>query len=281
MAPGDASDATRAAPEAGDGDMSEEADDSRIEATLDEKAEGAVDRSDLPDVVEASQESGDAGNGCLPAMARIAGFCVDRYEAFVVEVREDGAEVAHSPFVPVDGLSVRAKTEAGVSPQGYISQVQAIKACENPGKRLCAAAAFARACRGDDTNTRYPYGGTTRVAGACNEGKGTPMVRLFGSDSSTWTYDHLNDARLNQLSDTLAPTASFPQCASPSGVYDCVGNLNEWGADVPDPRGHATSRGGSFVDSELNGSGCLYLTTAHEPTYHDFSTGFRCCMDAF
>ncbi len=106
------------------------------------------------------------------------------------------------------------------------------------------------------------------------------MVRLFGADATKWTYADLNDARLNQLSDTLAETGSHPSCASPYGVYDCVGNLNEWGADPPDANGHAHSRGGSYVDSEINGPGCLYATNAHEPTYHDYSTGFRCCKDA-
>ncbi|QXD15378.1 hypothetical protein GQ464_000010 [Rhodocaloribacter litoris] len=29
-----------------------------------------------------------------------------------------------------------------------------------------------------------------------------------------------------------------------------------------------------------HGEGCLYRTTAHGRTYHDYSTGFRCCADA-
>jgi formylglycine-generating enzyme required for sulfatase activity len=213
-------------------------------------------------------------------MARIGAFCVDRYEAYVVELREDGTEVAHSPLSVVDGLEVRAKSAGGVLPQGYISRDQADGACRNAGKRLCSADEFGLACRGDDATAHYPYGGVARVPDACNEGKGSPMVKLFGADASQWTYANFNDPRLNEGPDTLAPTGSHPRCASPYGVYDCVGNLNEWGADAPDARGHARSRGGSFVDSEINGPGCLYFTSAHEPTYHDFSTGFRCCKDA-
>jgi hypothetical protein len=38
--------------------------------------------------------------------------------------------------------------------------------------------------------------------------------------------------------------------------------------------------GGFFVDAKLNGPGCTYRTTAHAKTYHDYSTGFRCCKDA-
>ena len=29
----------------------------------------------------------------------------------------------------------------------------------------------------------------------------------------------------------------------------------------------------------MNGDGCTYRTAAHEFTYHDYSTGFRCCAD--
>ncbi|HEX7604025.1 MAG TPA: hypothetical protein VF316_20550, partial [Polyangiaceae bacterium] len=60
---------------------------------------------------------------------------------------------------------------------------------------------------------------------------------------------------------------------------DCVGNLHEWGADPPDVNGHGRFRGGFYGDAEFNGHGCLYVTSAHEVAYHDYSTGFRCCAD--
>ncbi len=37
---------------------------------------------------------------------------------------------------------------------------------------------------------------------------------------------------------------------------------------------------GYYQDAHKNGEGCKYVTTAHAPTYHDYSTGFRCCKDA-
>ena len=57
-------------------------------------------------------------------------------------------------------------------------------------------------------------------------------------------------------------------------VYDQHGNLHEW---VDDPDG--TFRGGFYVDTSLNGPGCLYATTAHDVAHWDYSTGFRCCGD--
>ena len=58
-------------------------------------------------------------------------------------------------------------------------------------------------------------------------------------------------------------------------MFDLHGNLHEW---VDDPDG--TFRGGFYADASINGDGCLYVTTRHDFSYHDYSTGFRCCADA-
>jgi hypothetical protein len=242
----------------------------------------AVAPVDAAVVIEAPMDLSiaiDMNNGCLEGMARIQGFCVDRWEGYVVEV-VDGGEMDHSPYDTVGGLTVRAATAQGVVPQGYISQVQAAAACANAGKRLCSAAEFALACRGPDAANDYPYGGTTHIPGDCNEGKGSSVARFFGSNALLWTYAEFNDPILNQWDGGLAPTGSYPQCVSPYGVWDCVGNLHEWGSDAPDAKGHGRFRGGFYGDAEINGPGCLYVTSAHDITYHDYSTGFRCCMDA-
>jgi sulfatase modifying factor 1 len=212
-------------------------------------------------------------------MASPGEFCIDRWEDYVVELDGRGEEHPHSPFEPVDGLVVRAKTAPATIPQGYISEVQALQACRNAGKRLCREAEFRSACRGPTPHDWYPYGGQKRMPGYCNDGKGSMVPLLYGSDPSRWSFAAFNDPRLNQLPGGLAPTGSYPRCKSPSGVWDCVGNLHEWGDDRPDAKGHGRFRGGFYGDAELNGPGCLYVTSAHEPTYHDYSTGFRCCAD--
>jgi sulfatase modifying factor 1 len=214
---------------------------------------------------------------CPAEMATIGSYCVDRYEAYVVELDAQGNERPHSPFDVVDGLSLRAKSARGVTPQGYISRGQARGACENAGKRLCTADEFVGACNGGDPSRLYPYG-PEHKPGACNEGKGSTMVRFFGWNPYRWTTKQFNDPRLNQAKGGLAPTGSYPECVSPAGVYDCVGNLHEW-VDEADPQGHGRFRGGFYGDAENNGSGCTYVTHAHMPSYHDYSTGFRCCAD--
>jgi formylglycine-generating enzyme len=208
-------------------------------------------------------------------------FCMDPYEASLVEVTPDGKERPHSPYQGVEGLTVRAKSRKGVVPQAYISQIQSAAACANAGKRLCAADEFETACSGGDPEKNYyPYGGQVRMPGYCNEGKGSSMVRYFGADAQHWTYEMFNDPRLNQMSGGLAPTGSFEKCVSPFGIHDCVGNLHEWGSDPVDDLGRSRFRGGFYGDAENNGHGCRYVTHAHGPGYHDYSTGFRCCVDA-
>lgn len=247
--------------------------DAAGDATSDGPRDAASDRAAADDAAHAP--------GCLAGMVRIGAFCVDRYEAYVVELDANGNEVSHSPYQVIpDGGRVRAKVAAGVVPQGYISQRQATAACIAAGKRLCSATEFALACRGPDAGSDYPYGGTTRVPGACNEGKGSSMVRFFGTDPALWTYAEFNDPRLNDWDGGLATTGAYAKCVSPYGVNDCVGNLHEWGSDPADVNGHGRFRGGFYGDAEINGHGCLYVTSAHELAYHDYSTGFRCCMDA-
>lgn len=217
-------------------------------------------------------------SGCPAGMAYVKGYCMDRYEAYVVELDAQGHELPHSPYTPVDGLNVRAKVAAGVVPQGYISQVQAQSACQNAGKRLCSASEFSLACRGPNRSVSYPYGGTRHQRGKCNEGKGSAVTAVFGM-GAPFDASLMNDSRLNRWPGGLAKTGAYAASASPYGVFDLVGNLHEWGAEVA-ANGHGYFRGGFYGDAEINGAGCNYVTTAHAAVYHDYSTGFRCCRDA-
>lgn len=135
----------------------------------------------------------------------------------------------------------------GVIPQAFLSEVQASAACTMAGKRLCTDTEWLKACRGAASNA-YPYGGT-HVDGACND-------------------------NINVSSTGLARTSEYAACVSEYRINDLFGNLNEW---TSDPAG--TSRGGSYIDSQLNGVGCSYVTTAHTVQHSDERTGFRCCAD--
>jgi formylglycine-generating enzyme required for sulfatase activity len=159
-----------------------------------------------------------------------------------------------------------------VVPQGYISGLEAREACEGAGKRLCTRAEFRRACQGPEETT-YPYGDMYQE-GACNEGRPQhPIIELFGSGPGVFNSTNMNDPAVNQLPDSLAATGAYAQCESAEGAFDMSGNLHEW---VDEDEG--TFCGGFYVDAKINGAGCLYTTTAHGISYHDYSTGFRCCL---
>jgi formylglycine-generating enzyme required for sulfatase activity len=115
------------------------------------------------------------------------------------------------------------------------------------------------------------------MKGACNEGRATnPVNDCFGPGSGVFTYANMNDPCCEDQPNTVAPGGSFARCVSEAGIYDLHGNLHEW-IDATTGSGNGVFKGGFFVDAKLNGAGCLYRTTAHAKTYHDYSIGFRCC----
>jgi formylglycine-generating enzyme len=223
--------------------------------------------ADLPRV---DQSAG----ACPTLMVKVDGkFCIDQYEAALEEQSASGAWAAASPYLTVGTRTVRAVPAAGIVPQGYVGGDQAAKACAASGKRLCTSTEWLSACRGP-TQTTYPYG-NTHQAGACNDAySGSPVVNFFGTSQGVWDAVHMNDPGINQQAGTVAKGGAFSKCVSAWGAYDLHGNLHEW---VDDAAG--TFRGGFYADGSINGAGCLYATTAHDFTYHDYSTGFRCCRD--
>jgi hypothetical protein len=225
---------------------------------------------DTPDVNGVPVEPPGQG-GCPAGMTAVDTFCIDRGEPALVD--ESGeAPAGHSPYANPGGATVRAVSAPGVVPQGYINQTQAAAACALAGKRLCTDAEWLRACQGASTRT-FPYG-ATRVAGACNDARAChPAVQYFESTDSS-VFSMIDHPCIGQLPDGLAPTGAHASCASDDGAFDLMGNLHEWTAD---PAG--TFRGGFYVDTQINGDGCLYRTTAHDVSHWDYSTGFRCCSD--
>jgi hypothetical protein len=233
-------------------------------------------------------------------MTRIGRFCIDRYEATLFVVDGDGGA---SPFEhnlrPEAGVRYEARSIAGVLPQAYISRVEAKAACAVAGKRLCTMREWRRACEGK-RGTTYPYGQHAR-RGRCNSGKDHLLALRYGSDPRRWKYDeNFNDPALDAEPGFLARTGEHEGCtAGDEGVFDLVGNLHEWVGDTVDQDfvdrleaeeverhdqpwkdGNGVFLGGFFSTTDQHGPGCTFTTIAHEPTYHDYSVGFRCCARA-
>jgi hypothetical protein len=233
----------------------------------------------LPAIVAAAPRL--AATGCPEGMVAIGdAFCIDAYEASLVQVLSDGQERTwpYYEVLPSD-VVVRSVSLGGVFPQGYVSGLQASDACQRSGKRLCRPEEWRTACMGPNA-TVFPYG-NAREPGRCNDNGRSGMEffnpALDGKPEHRWMWGHdgnMIDPRLNQLEGTLARTGQRSGCTNDYGVYDMVGNLHEW---VDDPDG--TFQGGYYLDTHINGDGCLYRTTAHPMSHLDYSTGFRCCAD--
>ncbi len=210
--------------------------------------------------------------GCPAGMTRVSTFCIDRWEAFLVEVLPNGQTQPWSPYFNPGTRKIRALSAPNAVPQGYINGDQAKLACIEAGKRLCTDQEWLRACQGPNGWT-YPYG-NTRQPGVCNDARSVhPAVEYFQSSDPS-VFSKIQHQCLNQLPQSLAKTGAKIGCITAEGVSDMMGNLHEW---TSDPAG--TFRGGFYVDTYRNGNGCLYRTTAHTTPHWDYSTGFRCCAN--
>lgn len=128
-------------------------------------------------------EASSDEDGCPDEMARVDAsdhaFCIDRWEASLVEIAEDGSERSYEHWLPVDGHAVRAVSRPDVFPQAYISEVQAEAACEASGKTLCDERDWMTACGGPAGST-FPYGDERRP-GMCHDSGRSAVVAVFGT----------------------------------------------------------------------------------------------------
>jgi len=181
-------------------------------------------------------------------------------------------QVPDPPAYQLEGtFDIRANSERGVTPNGYLNLDRATRACQNAGKRVCTQGEWVLACRGERAR-KFPYGDEYEP-GRCNVFREAHPAALLHGDASI----HHLDPRLNLTQDHGRPllrrTGETSDCRSEWGsdaVYDMVGNLDEW---VDDPGG--TFVGGFFARATKQG--CEAAITSHPPEYFDYSLGVRCC----
>jgi hypothetical protein len=149
---------------------------------------GAGDAREADDAADAAAEpdAPSAASPCPEEMVLVElgsptrrRFCIDRYEASLVETLPDGTETNYPHYLPVDGHVVRAVSRANAFPQGYISEVQAQDACVASSKRLCSESEWKGACMGA-AGTTFPYG-QTRRPGVCHDSGKSAVLAVFGA----------------------------------------------------------------------------------------------------
>jgi hypothetical protein len=201
----------------------------------------------------------DAEHTCLewmdPPESRYAHFRCKRYSR---EVTCKSPKV-HKRYC----IDVTERVEPGTSlPRHFMSWTSSKALCESEGGRLCRESEWIFACEGEEMRP-YPYG-WERDETACN----TDITEGIG--------------KVGRLNDRRAEVGSHARCASPFGVQDMAGNVEEWTqADGP---GRGSKMGWKEV---LKGSwwipsrhACRQFQVGHNDVYNGGETGTRCCKDA-
>lgn len=190
--------------------------------------------------------------GCPSGAALIDGFCIDAYEA--VATGDPGHADQGADF-PDGSTTAHASAEPGVAPTEHITWYQAFAVCAESGRHLCTVEEWQAACGA----SAYPWGDSPDPVEVC---------AVANPDGTTaWSGTQ--------------PTGSLPDCASPAGVHDQIGNLWEW-AD-PGLRDDA----GLPVTAKLGGAwyagggdaACHVAAHDEHPPDFDGSIGFRCCSE--
>jgi len=217
-----------------------------------------------------------------PSLVKLANFCIDstevtndQYQSFLSA--SPALTLAPSPacsyktsFAPSSAIP----SGKGSEPVVWVDWCDAYAFCNWAGKHLCGAIQGGSsseanaanplvdewyvACSMDGADV-YPYGGSTYVAGKCND-----------SEAKTGS---------------LRGVGTFPGCVGGyPGIYDMNGNAYEWEDACAVAVGASDScviRGGAFDFSGTGYGGCnTYFndyTVERSDTYDD--TGFRCCDD--
>ena len=281
-----------------------EQDASLGEAGADASESDAAEDADLQDagLIEAGRV-----RWCPKEMVNVAGrFCIDRFEESLIDEESREGLSPHYPPEPNVALRMfkrweeqrlivgpaearemplpllpeieqretfrpKAVSVRGVLPQAYISGRVAGEACARAKKRLCTREEWTFACRGE-RQTKYPYG-TDYKAGVCNVYRTSHPAQILHDNASTGHSDPRLGLVAADDGPLLRTTGATKTCVShwgKDGIYDMVGNVDEW---IDDPDG--TFVGGFFSRGTTNG--CDSSVSTHPLLYWDYSVGFRCC----
>ncbi len=196
------------------------------------------------------------GKGSCPAdMAKVPGrggpFCMHRYEVAFTGAQGNMDQGAQFPDGSTRGTLVSA---AGVEPTTAISWYQSVAACQQAGLHLCTSTEWLDACVGPEGRA-YPTPDGTYHKGICGVGEGIAAKGVHPKGGGTW-----------------------PDCHTPDGVYDMLGNAWEW-AD-PGKRGAdglpiADKHGAAIYTYDA--AGCGFSGMNSDRPFMMGTIGFRCC----
>lgn len=201
----------------------------------------------------------------------VAHLCTDPKDGHCYAFWE-GFTVAEGPMTPIDVCmdQFEAPNRRGARPLVMQSFESAERWCKQKGKRVCTEQEWELACEGDE-HRPLAYGWAVNRS-TCNSDK---AWRAF---NTTELYSNGEEASVRETERLWqgSPSGRYGACISPSGIYDLMGNVEEWvasraGRDFP-----GVLRGGFWAKPW---TGCRGANDAHEPSFRFYETGFRCCAD--
>lgn len=190
---------------------------------------------------------------CPPNTIQVADFCIDAYEPTITGDLGYADQLVEFPGTATTGV---ASSEAGVLPTEPTSWYQARGACLNAGKHLCTVDEWLTAC-GEGA---FPWGDEPLPQAVC---------AVPAEDGAPYP-------------DGLQPTGSLPDCRSPSGIFDQIGNAWEWAdpGTFDDEGAPLTAKlGGAWYSGQGNTSCRVDYVTEHAPWFEGTIVG-RCCVAA-
>jgi sulfatase modifying factor 1 len=143
------------------------------------------------------------------------------------------------------------------------------KWCGERNKRPCSEQEWETACEGPELRPlAYGWRVDTTLCNSNKSWRAFDAKKLYseGADAAR-EIEHLWQG---------APSGAYASCSSTFGIYDMMGNVEEW---------VATRRGRRFPGALMGGfwakpwTGCRGTNDAHEPGFTFYETGFRCCAD--
>lgn len=218
-------------------------------------------------------------------------FWIDQFEVTNWEYHKFILETGISP--PRYWVNWRYPIDQDLYPVVGVRWKDAQAYCEWRGKRLPTEAEWEKACRGTD-GLIYPWGDFP------NHQKANVSYPPEGPQPGMWddSWDLLITSP-GLDSPSLMPVGSYPDGASPYGIYDLVGNASEWVADyynwqgygevstsnplVLEPPWNHVIRGSAWLmpyGGLLGGhdtNRCSARSSSHGDT-RDARTGFRCAL---
>jgi formylglycine-generating enzyme required for sulfatase activity len=219
---------------------------------------------------------------CPKDMRLVAGTHYDEMEHLCVDPRRDTKDT-HC-FAYHEGLSAEegkvtsvhvcmdqfeAPNIRGEKPFVMKSFKSATKWCAARKKRVCTEEEWEMACEGEE-HRPLAYG--WRVdATLCNSNKQWrpfDVKKLYGDGDDA-------DKEVERLWQG-SPSGAYQTCVSPFGIYDMMGNVEEWVTSRKSRKFPGALMGGFWAKPW---TGCRGTNDAHEPTFTFYETGFRCCKD--